>query len=88
MRRYDHSPAPGAALPKKLSTCAAAAAVLSGVPSRPGAGSQVIRPRQGKAGYAIGAAACASSMGGLIGLFTLILFIPLAKEIVLSFGPA
>lgn len=44
--------------------------------------------QQGKAGYAIGAAACASSMGGLIGLFTLILFIPLAKEIVLSFGPA
>jgi putative tricarboxylic transport membrane protein len=44
--------------------------------------------RQGKAGLAIGAAACASSMGGLIGLFTLILFIPLAKEIVLSFGPS
>lgn len=44
--------------------------------------------QQGKAGYAIGAAACASSMGGLIGLFTLVLFIPLAKEIVLSFGPA
>jgi len=44
--------------------------------------------QQGKAGLAIGAAACSSSMGGLIGLFTLILFIPLAKEIVLSFGPA
>lgn len=44
--------------------------------------------RQGKAGMAIGAAACASSMGGVIGLLTLILFIPVAKEIVLSFGPA
>ncbi len=44
--------------------------------------------QQGKAGLAIGAAACASSMGGLIGLVTLIIFIPLAKEIVLSFGPA
>ncbi|APX89492.1 tricarboxylic transporter [Brevirhabdus pacifica] len=44
--------------------------------------------RQGKGGLAIGAAACASAMGGVIGLFTLILFIPLAKEIVLSFGPA
>lgn len=44
--------------------------------------------QQGKAGLAIGASACASAMGGLIGLFTLIIFIPVAKEIVLSFGPA
>lgn len=44
--------------------------------------------RQGKAGLAIGASACASSLGGIIGLFTLILVIPIAKEIVLSFGPA
>ncbi len=44
--------------------------------------------QQGKAGMAIGASACASAMGGLIGLFTLIIFIPVAKEIVLSFGPA
>ena len=44
--------------------------------------------QQGKAGMAIGASATASAMGGLIGLFTLLLFIPLAKEIVLLFGPA
>jgi putative tricarboxylic transport membrane protein len=44
--------------------------------------------QQGKAGLAIGASATASAMGGLIGLFTLLLFIPLAKEVVLLFGPA
>lgn len=44
--------------------------------------------KQGKAGLAIGAAACASSMGGLIGLVTLVAVIPLAKGIVLSFGPS
>ncbi|NBT42951.1 MAG: tricarboxylic transporter, partial [Alphaproteobacteria bacterium] len=33
------------------------------------------------------ASATASAMGGLIGLITLMLFIPLAKEIVLLFGP-
>lgn len=44
--------------------------------------------RQGKAGLAIGASAAASALGGLIGLFTLLLFIPLAKDVVLSFGPA
>ncbi|MBT6567089.1 MAG: tripartite tricarboxylate transporter permease, partial [Candidatus Puniceispirillum sp.] len=43
--------------------------------------------QQGRAGEAIGASATASAMGGLLGLFTLILFIPLAKEIVLLFGP-
>lgn len=42
--------------------------------------------RQGKAGLAIGASATASAMGGLIGLFTLLLFIPVAREVVLSFG--
>ncbi len=44
--------------------------------------------QQGKAGQAIGASAMASSLGGLIGLFTLLLFIPVAKQIVLMFGPA
>lgn len=43
--------------------------------------------RQGRAGMAIGAAAAASSTGGLVGIFTLVAIIPLAKEIVLSFGP-
>ena len=40
--------------------------------------------QQGKAGLAIGASATASALGGLIGLFTLLLFIPLAKEVVLA----
>jgi putative tricarboxylic transport membrane protein len=44
--------------------------------------------RQGKAGLAIGASATASAMGGLIGLFTLLLVIPVARELVLAFGPA
>ena len=42
--------------------------------------------RQGKAGLAIGASATSSALGGLIGLFTLLLFIPVAREVVLSFG--
>lgn len=44
--------------------------------------------QQGKAGLAIGASAAASAMGGLIGLFTLLLIIPIARELVLAFGPA
>lgn len=44
--------------------------------------------QQGKAGLAIGASAAASALGGLIGLFTLLLFIPVARQVVLSFGPA
>jgi putative tricarboxylic transport membrane protein len=44
--------------------------------------------QQGKAGLAIGASAAASAMGGLIGLFTLLLVIPIARELVLAFGPA
>lgn len=43
--------------------------------------------QQGRAGEAIGAGATASAMGGLIGVFTLILVIPIAKAIVLLFGP-
>jgi putative tricarboxylic transport membrane protein len=44
--------------------------------------------QQGKAGLAIGASATASALGGLIGLVTLLVFIPIAREVVLSFGPA
>jgi len=44
--------------------------------------------KQGKAGMAIGAAATASALGGILGLFTLLLVIPLAKELVLAFGPS
>ncbi len=42
---------------------------------------------QGRAGEAIGAAATASATGGLIGIATLLLVIPIAKEIVLLFSP-
>jgi putative tricarboxylic transport membrane protein len=43
--------------------------------------------QQGKAGLAIGAAASASAIGGIFGLFILILVLPIAKTIVLWFGP-
>lgn len=43
--------------------------------------------KQGKAGMALGASATASAVGGLIGLITLLLVIPIAKAIVLFFGP-
>jgi putative tricarboxylic transport membrane protein len=43
--------------------------------------------QQGKAGLAIGAAQAASTVGGFIGVFTLIAVIPIAKHIVLLFGP-
>jgi putative tricarboxylic transport membrane protein len=41
----------------------------------------------GRGGEAIGAGATASALGGLIGVFTLLLVIPIAKEIVLLFSP-
>jgi putative tricarboxylic transport membrane protein len=44
--------------------------------------------QQGKAGLAIGASASASALGGVIGLVTLLLVIPIAKQVVLLFGPA
>lgn len=43
--------------------------------------------RQGKAGVAIGAAVTASSIGGIIGAFILIMLLPVAKSIILFFGP-
>jgi putative tricarboxylic transport membrane protein len=43
--------------------------------------------QQGKAGLAIGAAAAASTVGGFIGIFTLLAVIPVMKSIVLLFGP-
>jgi putative tricarboxylic transport membrane protein len=43
--------------------------------------------QQGKAGLAIGAAAGASTIGGIIGIVTLIAVIPVMKSIVLLFGP-
>jgi len=43
--------------------------------------------QQGKAGLAIGAAQAASTVGGCIGILTLIAVIPVAKQVVLLFGP-
>lgn len=43
--------------------------------------------QQGKAGMAIGAAATASSLGGLLGVLILLGVIPFAKKFVLLFGP-
>lgn len=43
--------------------------------------------QQGNAGAAIGAAVTASSIGGIIGAFILMLLLPVAKSIILFFGP-
>lgn len=43
--------------------------------------------QQGKGGLAIGAAASANAIGGIFGTFFLLAIIPLARNIVLSFGP-
>jgi putative tricarboxylic transport membrane protein len=43
--------------------------------------------RQGKAGLAIGAAASANSIGGLIGTLSLLIVLPAARRLVLAFGP-
>jgi putative tricarboxylic transport membrane protein len=43
--------------------------------------------QQGRAGYAIGAAASANSVGGLIGTISLLLVLPISKSLVLAFGP-
>jgi putative tricarboxylic transport membrane protein len=44
--------------------------------------------QQGKAGMAIGAAGMSSSLGGLFGVLILVAVVPIARELVLSFGPA
>lgn len=43
--------------------------------------------QQGKAGLAIGAAASANSIGGIIGTVSVLAILPVAKNIVLLFGP-
>src|SRR5579885_673594 len=43
--------------------------------------------QQGKAGMAIGAAASANSLGGIIGTLSVLAVLPVAKELVLLFGP-
>ncbi|HQT63501.1 MAG: hypothetical protein B7Z75_07385 [Acidocella sp. 20-57-95] len=43
--------------------------------------------RKGQGGLAIGAAASANALGGIIGTFALLAIIPIARSIVLSFGP-
>jgi putative tricarboxylic transport membrane protein len=44
--------------------------------------------QQGKAGMAIGAAGMSSSLGGLFGVLILVAVMPIARALVLSFGPA
>jgi len=44
--------------------------------------------QQGKSGMAIGAAGMASSLGGIFGILILVAVIPVAKGLVLAFGPA
>jgi putative tricarboxylic transport membrane protein len=43
--------------------------------------------QQGKAGLAIGAAASANSLGGIIGTVSVLAVLPVAKQLVLLFGP-
>ncbi len=43
--------------------------------------------QQGKAGLAIGAAASANAVGGIIGTISVLAILPIAKDIVLLFGP-
>jgi len=43
--------------------------------------------KQGRAAEAIGAAATASPLGGLFGVVTLLMVLPVAKELILLFGP-
>ena len=43
--------------------------------------------KQGRAAEAIGAAATASPLGGLFGVITLLMVLPVAKELILLFGP-
>src|SRR5579875_1692451 len=43
--------------------------------------------QQGKAGLAIGAAASANAIGGLIGTLTLLAVLPISHRLVLAFGP-
>ena len=43
--------------------------------------------RQGRAGAAIGAAGTAAAVGGVLGVILLLAVVPIAKEIVMSFGP-
>lgn len=44
--------------------------------------------KQGRAAEAIGAAATASPLGGLFGVITLLMVLPVAKELILLFGPS
>jgi putative tricarboxylic transport membrane protein len=43
--------------------------------------------QQGKAGMAIGALASSTSLGALIGVFSLLLVLPVARQLVMMFGP-
>ena len=56
----------GVAAPNSAATCAAAVAVLSTVPANPAAGEQVIRPRQGNAGWPDAAALSEYGFGSVL----------------------
>jgi len=43
--------------------------------------------QQGKAGLALGAAASANAIGGIIGTISVLVILPIAKDLVLLFGP-
>src|SRR5579863_6747737 len=43
--------------------------------------------QQGKAGLALGAAASANAIGGIIGTISVLAILPIAKDLVLLFGP-
>ncbi|MBL8551310.1 MAG: tripartite tricarboxylate transporter permease [Hyphomonadaceae bacterium] len=43
--------------------------------------------QQGKAGYAIGAAASSNALGGLLGMVSVLVLIPISSSMILAFGP-
>ncbi len=65
-------------------------AVLLGVPGSPPNAATVLDgyplSRQGRAGYAIGAALTASALGGVVGVVVLAAILPVLKPVVMSFG--
>ena len=66
--------------------------ILFGVPGSPTNAATVLdgypMAQKGQAGRAIGAAVSASALGGIFGAIILLLFIPIMRPVVMSFGPA
>lgn len=65
-------------------------AIMLGIPGAPPNAATVIDgyplSRQGKAGYAIGAALTSSALGGVLGVMVLILLLPFLQPVVEAFG--